>query len=356
MNYLSFFKKYIHYPLYRCLFSIDRITFGIILLLLSISAFDLMTSLHLIELRLGITKMILFKKHLIFMALFISGSLFLSQRTPKTNIKVAIVVGIIGIFLCILILIIGKKTNGAKRWMNLFFFSLQPSVFIKNTIGIFLFFLGKNLREQIVILLISSLIVLFQPDFGMFLLILSIGFTQLLFIYNEELKEYSYIVFIIFGVLGVFLIFKGNYFLLRFKRFFSNEGLYQSNIAMYNIKNSLFFNKSSKVVLIPDSQSDFIFTSIISNNGIIMGVVIIILFITLFLLNIQHIRKVEDKYKIIIYGIISQIAYQSIFHMMSNLSFIPPKGVNCPFLSFGGSELLASIFSIGTLLSITKKR
>ena len=49
-------------------------------------------------------------------------------------------------------------------------------------------------------------------------------------------------------------------------------------------------------------------------------------------------------------------AYQSIFHFASNLNVIPPKGVSCPFLSFGGSELLASIFSIGTLLSFTKRK
>ena len=87
------------------------------------------------------------------------------------------------------------------------------------------------------------------------------------------------------------------------------------------------------------------------------GLFIIILYLIFFISNINYSEKQDSiLYKIIIYGILIQIVYQSIFHISSNLNLIPPKGVSLPFISYGGSELLANIFSIGTLLSLTKQK
>jgi cell division protein FtsW len=352
--WLEKLKVYIFSKVYKCLLSIDRVSLGILLLLISIAAFDLINSLHIIEIRLGIQKMVLFKKHLFFMGIFLFGILFLSTLTPKQNMIIASIVGVVAIILCILIIFIGTKLNGAKRWINLGFISLQPSVFIKNTIGIFLSFICKNLKEKLIVLGFACLIVLFQPDFGMCLLILATGMTEIFLMYDEEFKKYSYLILVIIGVLSIFLFFKGNYFICRVSKFFSNKGLYQSNIALYNMQNAKFFS-SYDGPIIPDGHTDFIFASIVTNFGLFAGLIIIILYMLFFILNIQNGEKLPFKSKIILYCIISQIAYQSIFHITSNLNFIPPKGVSCPFISYGGSELLANIFSIGTLFSLTKK-
>lgn len=345
-------KSYIFSKIYKCLLSIDRVSLGILLLLMGISAFDLINSLNIIEIRLGI-KMILFKKHLIFMGIFLFGILGLSTLELKTNLIIGSSVSIISIILCIITIFFGVKLNGAKRWLNLGLL-LQPSVFLKNTIGIFLPFICKNLREKLIALGLCCLIVLFQPDFGMCLLLFLIGITEIFLMYDEHFKKYSYLILLILGILSIFLFFKGNYFICRVSKFFSSKGLYQSNIALYNIQNANFLmgNNGFKI---PDGHTDFIFASIITHFGLFMGLLIIILYVLFFILNIQNGEKLPFKHRIILYGILSQIAYQSIFHISSNLNLIPPKGVSCPFLSYGGSELLASIFSIGTLLCITKK-
>ena len=351
---LTKFRVYILSKIYKCLLSIDRVSLGILLLLMSIAAFDLINSLHIIEIRLGIPKMILFKKHLIFMGIFLFSIVALSNFSPKKNMIIGSIVGVAAIILCILTIFIGVKLNGARRWINLGFITLQPSVFIKNTIGIFLTLICKNLKEKLILLGFCCLIVLFQPDFGMCLLIFAIGITQIFLIYDKEFKEYSYIIFPIIGVLSLFLFFKGNYFIFRVNKFFSNSGLYQSNIALYNMKNAFFFG-AYEGAIIPDGHTDFIFASIVTNFGLFAGLIIIILYTLFFILNIQNGEKLSSTHKVIVYGILSQIAYQSIFHITSNLNFIPPKGVSCPFISYGGSELLANIFSISTLLSLTKK-
>lgn len=347
-------KLYVIPKIYKCLLSIDRVSLGILLLLMSIAAFDLINSLHIIEIRLGISKMILFKKHLRFMGIFLFSILALSNLSPKKNMIISSIVGFAAILLCVVIIFIGVKINGSKRWINLGFICLQPSVFIKNTIGIFLSFACKNLKEKLILLGFCCLIVLFQPDFGMCLLIFAIGITEIFLLYDKEFKKYSYIILLIIGILSIFLFFKGSYFIYRVSKFFSNQGLYQSNIALSNMKNTNFFG-GYEGSIIPDGHTDFIFASIVTNFGIFTGLIIIILYMLFFILNIQNGEKLPIKSKIILYGILSQIAYQSIFHITSNLNFIPPKGVSCPFISYGGSELLASIFSIGTLLSLTKK-
>jgi rod shape determining protein RodA len=121
------------------------------------------------------------------------------------------------------------------------------------------------------------------------------------------------------------------------------------------MRNTSLFGQNNNIP-IPDSHCDFIFASITSHYGILVGVGIIFLFILFFVRNIQQIMHLPFSKRMVVYGILSQIAYQSLFHLASNMSFIPPKGVSCPFLSYGGSEIFANIISIGTLFSITRKK
>jgi len=340
--------------IYKCLWCVDRVSIGILLLLVSISSFELISSLQVIELRMS-KNIFLFKKHIFFIVVFFLGILLLSNLSPENNILLCALVGFMALFLCILLFFLGNKINGSKRWINLFFITLQPSVFLKNTIGVFFPFLFKQMNHHLIFLTFCCALVLFQPDFGMCLLLFSVSMTEILLMYEEDWKKYSYLVFIVLAVFALFLFFKGDYFIKRVAKFFSNGGLYQSNIALYNIRNTHLFGNNSGPN-IPDAHCDFIMASIISHYGIVTGMFIIFLFTLFFVQNIRQASDFKGKKRIVIYGILAQIAYQSIFHFASNLNVIPPKGVSCPFLSFGGSELLASIFSIGTLLSFTKRK
>jgi cell division protein FtsW len=339
--------------LYKYLWCVDRTSIGILLLLISISSFELIHSLRIVELRMS-RNIFLFKKHLFFVIIFFIGIVILSNLSYKDNILLCHLVGLFALLLCILVIIFGYKINGSRRWIRVLYFTLQPSVFLKNTLGIFFPFLFKNINNKIFFICFCCVIVLFQPDFGMCLLLLTIALVELFLMYDKNLLQYRYMFLTSISIFITFLFFKGNYLLLRINKFLSPQGLYQSNIALQNIKNTSFFGNYN-TVNIPDAHCDFIIASIMSHYGIFTGVLIIFLFILFFVHNIQQANIFLDKRKIVVYGILTQITFQSIFHLASNLNFIPPKGVSCPFLSFGGSELLASIFSIGTLLSITKK-
>lgn len=349
LKLISFNRK----NLYQSIWLLDRISIGLILLLISLSSFELISSLQAIEWRMG-KELFLFKKHLIVLFLFFIGVIFLSQQKLEFNVVLSLIVGICSIFLCIAVLLFGTKINGSARWIKLLGFTIQPSVFLKNTIGIFSPFLFSKINTHLIFLGFSSLIVLLEPDFGMALLISSIVLTQIFITYDNLFKYKKWL--LLPGVfISFFFLLKGRYILLRISKFFSNDGLYQSNIALINLKNSSFFGKFD-TPLIPDSHCDFIFAAITAHYGLFIGVGIVFTFLLFFVRNIQQCTNLPFYKKIIVYGILSQIAYQSLFHIASNMSFIPPKGVSCPFLSSGGSEILASIFSVGVLLSITKKK
>lgn len=339
---------------FECLWLVDRVSLGILLLLIGVSSFELISSLQMIEWRMA-KDLFLFKKHMILIMVFLLGTLFLSQQKFEVNVMIAGLIGGFAIILCIFVLFMGRNVNGSKRWINLLgVFNMQPSVFLKNTIGIFLPFLFTDMNKHLIFVGICSGIVILQPDMGMTLLILSISLTEILLMYDNLTK---YIFFIIsgLGIGSVFLLLKGNYILLRVNKFFSGSGLYQSNVAITNMRNTSLFGQNNHIP-IPDSHCDFIFASITSHYGILVGIGIIFLFILLFVRNIQQTSNLPFHKRIVVYGILSQISYQTIFHLASNLSFIPPKGVSCPFLSSGGSEILASIISMGTLFSITRKK
>lgn len=339
---------------YECLWCVDRVSIGILLLLVGLSCFELISSLHIIELRLS-KNVFLFKKHICFVIIFFINIMILSNFSPSTNILIGGIVGLSAVVLCVLTLVLGVSINGSKRWIHLVFITLQPSVFLKNTLAIFLPYLFRSINSNIYFVGICGVLLLLQPDFGMCLLLIAIAATQIILQYEEDFKRYAYLILVGGVAFMAFICFKGGYFINRVAGFFSARGLYQSNIALQNIKNTSLFG-SNNAPAIPDAPTDFIVASIISHYGVFAGMLVVFLFVLFFIRNIQHASFLSGRRRIIVYGILAQIAYQSIFHLASNLNFIPPKGVSCPFLSYGGSELLASIFSVGTLLSLTKKR
>lgn len=339
------------------LWCIDSITLSVVLLLLSIGCFDLLKSIPVLSHRLQIDSFILFKKHLIFVFSGIFVMLLLSSLSFKKNLKIVTAFFLISLVLCLFVLILGRKINGSRRWLNIFGISLQPSLFIKDTLSIFLPNIMHNPSLTVGLLCTIMGLLLLEPDLGMTLLCLSTFIIQLFLSGNLEeiLKKYRIMFYGFLPVSIIFLIFKGGYILSRIGKFLSENGDYQSNIALWNLQNTNFFT-GGHLPFVPEAHCDFIFVSIISNSGIILGLIIVSSFLLLFVRNINNAKFLSPHKKYIVYGIMCQISAHFIFHIFSNLGFVPSKGIGCPFLSFGGSGILSLSISIGVLLSITKKK
>jgi cell division protein FtsW len=107
---------------------------------------------------------------------------------------------------------------------------------------------------------------------------------------------------------------------------------------------------------VPDSHTDFIFSVIGEEMGFIACIFIIIMFTLFVLRGLYLISYMNDKFKIIAAsGILIQIGMQAIFNIGMTLNLFPTKGMTLPFISYGGSSIIATSIAIGMLFSLTKR-
>lgn len=303
--------------------------------------------------------------------------MYLVLKFPYTKyLKFANVIFIGCIILLILVLIpgIGSIRNGSRSWFGIGGFGIQPSEFAK--LGMIIFtskYLAfnekvlKNIKKGVlpilgVLLLVFGLIML-QPDFGTGVIIV-ISIIGLLFVSGVSIGFFAKLGFL--GLLGVVgLIIVAPY---RVKRIVSFLNPWTDPLGSgFQIIQSLyaigpggllglgFGNSIQKHFYLPEPQTDFIF-AIISEEFGFMGVLIVTSLFLLIIWRGFHIAiQCENKFgKYLAFGITFQLAFQCLLNLMVVVGLIPVTGVTLPFLSYGGSSLLITIFSMSILLNISK--
>ena len=112
-----------------------------------------------------------------------------------------------------------------------------------------------------------------------------------------------------------------------------------------------FYKKS-----LPDAHSDFVFAVAAEEYGVLICCLIIAIYCLIILRSFLYTIKTNNLFFILsISGLAFQFGFQSLIHLASNTDLIPTKGMTLPFLSYGGSSILASAITAGILLSLTKK-
>lgn len=285
---------------------------------------------------------------------------------------------ILGICIILLILVlipgIGTIRNGSQSWFGIGSFGIQPSEFSKLGLIIFtsryLSLNNKYLKDikkgvipiMLVLFFIFGLIML-QPDFGTGMIIV-VSILAMLFIAGVPLKF-----FITLGVLGaggiVFLILIAPYRMDRITSFLDPwkdplgtgfqiiQSLYA--IGPGGLLGQGFLKSRQKQFYLPEPQTDFIFSIISEEFGILGIVIVATLFIIILYRGIKIALNCKDEFaKYLAFGMIFQILIQAVMNLMVVVGLIPVTGVTLPFLSYGGSSLLITLVSIGILLNISR--
>ncbi len=276
---------------------------------------------------------------------------------------------LISFLLLILVLIpgIGVIKNGARSWIGFKEISFQPSEFIKITYVLFLAkHLSKNNSKLIKYIFLTIIIfglIMLQPDFGTGV----IFFITIAFIMYISLLKYKYI--IIGGVLVIVgfivMIMMAPYRLERIFSFLNpwSDPLgsgFQIIQSLYAISPaSLFgyglFKSRQKYFYLPEPQNDFIFAILCEELGIIGGFVVILLFFILIYIGYDLILHTKDMYAIyIVFGFTTLIAIQVFINIAVVIGLIPVTGVTLPFISYGGSSLIITMFMMGINTNILK--
>ena len=313
-----------------------------------------------------------FSKHLIFTILALSLMIFISAM--ETNLLKKIIVPLFMFFLILLIMvpIIGVEVKGAKRWLNLYFFKIQPiellkPFFILITVKILTFNKIKNSQIKYLfsfLLLISILILLIdQPDLGQSVLLIG-SWIATVFISGVSFIYIFTLFFIFIALISSLLFFmpeKFGYIINRLVTFFdpSKGDNFQSSKALDAIKQGgLKGQGMGEGILkdsVPEAHTDYIIAVISEEYGSIISVMIITIFLYIAFRIIKNcIVKNDEFLKLSLCGLASLLIFQTFIHIGVNTSLLPTTGMTLPFLSYGGSSLIGSAILAGIILNYTK--
>ena len=313
-----------------------------------------------------------FSKHLIFTILAIFIMFIISAIETSLLKKIVIPFFILSFLLLILVPIIGVEVKGAKRWLNLYLFRLQPiellkPFFILATAKILTLDKLKNsqIRYLFSFLLLASVIILLidQPDLGQSILLIG-SWIATVFISGVSLV-YIFSFFIIFIILIGGLLFlmpeKFGYIINRLVTFLdpSKGDNFQSSKALDAIKQGgLKGQGMGEGILkdsVPEAHTDYIIAIISEEYGSVISILIITIFLYIAFRIIKNcILKNDEFLKLSLCGLASLLIFQTFIHIGVNTSLLPTTGMTLPFLSYGGSSLIGSAVLAGIILNYTK--
>jgi cell division protein FtsW len=347
---------------------IDKVILGLVLFLILFGLLMNFTSSPSIAKRIDAPQLFFFKKHLFF--IFISIILLIFFSSLRTNHIRLIVPSlfIIIIITLIITLIFGNEIKGSRRWISLFGFTVQPSEFAKIFFVIFnAFLLDKFNQSKFYIKYSISgiccfllvLLLIMQPDFGMSFMIILLWSSQLFLYGLPWLAIFAISLFAIAGVISSYIFLP--HVKERVNSFFDIGHNYQIDRSIDAYINGGFFGTGPGGGLvkkhIPDSHSDFIFSVIAEEFGLIISSIIIFIFLYLITRVIKKNNVLEGYFAYLtIGGLIIQFAAQLIINIAVSLAMLPTKGITLPFISYGGSSLIAISIAFGIILAMTKKK
>jgi len=318
------------------------------------------------------------KRHILFLALGLVlglASMLFDYRILKNHSKAIITASII-ILALVLTPHIGTQIGGARRWFRIWRFSLQPSEMVKLGLIIYLAdFLSRkapNINNILHTLLplffvcgVTMGLILLQPDLGTVIVMAS--FTLILLFFAGIKMEYILALMASSIPVLYFLIFRVPYRMRRIKIFFnpwqdpkgSGFQIIQSFLALgtggiFGVGLGL---SKQKLFYLPEAHTDFIFSIIGEELGLIGTLSVTTLFIVLIWQGMRIVFKTVDIFgRYLALGIVSMIALEVIINIGVTIGALPTKGLPLPFISYGGSALVFHMIAVGLLLNIARER
>ncbi|MBI4710099.1 MAG: putative lipid II flippase FtsW [Nitrospirae bacterium] len=317
--------------------------------------------------------------HLFTVVIGLAAMLFLAQMDYRKLNNRWVVIILLALSLGLLILVftgIGVKANGARRWIRLWPSTFQPSEFVKFTTVLALAYyiekyaskmksLGYGILIPFAVVGIFQLIIYKQPDFGA---IISLGIITiiLLFIGGIRLK-WNYIAgFLLLGAAGFYKFVWLEPYRKDRVMFFWNPWKDALGKGFHLVQSLLAFGRGGitgvgpgaskqKLFYLPELHTDFIFSLIGEEWGLIGVSCILGLFIWFFIKGTKIAEQTEDPFGYYLaMGLTLMIVMQALINFAVTIGLMPTKGLPLPFISYGGSALLVNMMAVGVLISIQR--
>ncbi|MBY0428376.1 MAG: putative lipid II flippase FtsW [Alphaproteobacteria bacterium] len=353
----------------RWWWTVDHLTLGAIAILLIVGVLLIQAASPPVAMRIGQDGYYFVERHLFQLLLGIIMMIGLSLLSPSQIRNVAVVIFLISFALVVATHFWGVEIKGAKRWVHFPGLSIQPSEFMKPCFIILsarLFsrrletqnFPGFWLGVALYIVTVSQL--LLQPDMGMTILISIVWATQFFLAGMPFFIALGFIGLGASGILAAYFLFP--HFSSRIDRFLNPDAgdNYQIQKSLEAFHNGGWLGvgpgEGQVKMAIPDAHADFIFSVAGEEFGLVSCVVIVALFAFIILRGFWRLRHENNFFIFLaVAGLLTEFGLQAVINMGSSLHLLPTKGMTLPFISYGGSSLLALSLSAGMLLSLTRK-
>jgi len=350
--------------------TVDRWTLAAVATLIGFGVILILAASPAAGQRIGLDGFYLAQRHLTLLPLALALMFTVSLLSPRWVKRIAVIGFAAAILLCLLTLFVGAEIKGATRWITLAGFSLQPSEILKPTFAVvcaWMFahgakdptFPGAWITAGLGLLSVSLLML--QPDVGQTFVLTAVWSVQF-FLAGLPMLWVALI------AAGVAVGLAGAYFVLphvaqRIDSFLdpSAGDRYQIQRSMEAFMNGGLFGRGpgegTVKGLLPDAHSDFIFAVAGEELGLLACLLIVALFAFVVLRGFS--RAFHDNSLFVLLataGLLTQVGLQSLVNMASSLHLIPTKGMTLPFISYGGSSLLALALTLGMVLALTRRR
>jgi len=290
----------------------------------------------------------------------------------------AYIIYTVSVFLLLVVLTYGIITSGAQRWIRIGFINFQPSELVKIS---FVFALAKffhrppgregfslkHLGFPFLLLLIPMLLILKQPDLGTAIVLALVFFSTLLFV---KIRWSSFLAISIVGasILPLVWRFLKEYQKKRIITFFNPDldplgagyHLIQSKIAVGSggiVGKGFMKGTQCKLGFLPERQTDFIFSVLGEEWGLIGSLLIVLLYFSLIMWGLRIAVHAKDRFGAVLsFGVVAILFWHIFINIAMVLGLMPVVGIPLPLLSYGGSFLVSTLIGIGLLLNVSMRR
>ncbi|TNC96582.1 MAG: cell division protein FtsW [Stygiobacter sp.] len=354
----------------RWWWTVDRWTIAAIFALIAIGVLLTMAASPAVADRIGTDSFHFIRRQFVFLVPAVLVMLGVSLLNPKQVRRLGVLGYCGSVLLLVAVLLFAPEIKGSTRWLSMAGITIQPSEFAKPTFAIiaaWMFaegrlnpgFPGRAIASFLYAIVAGLL--LKQPDVGQTLVITAIFAVQFFLAGLPMLLVVVGGVLAVLGGIGAYFVF--GHVQTRVDRFLdpSGDGAYQVTTALNAFKSGGLLGRGPgegriKLVL-PDAHTDFILAVGGEEFGVALCLFVLLLFAFIVLRGFARLMKDENLFVVLASaGLLVQFGLQAIINMASTLRLMPTKGMTLPFISYGGSSMLALALGMGMVLALTRKR
>jgi cell division protein FtsW len=319
--------------------------------------------------RIGVDSFHFVKRHVFYLIpalVVLIGASFMNAAQVRRAAGLMLVLSLI---LMLATLFFGYEAKGARRWISIAGFSIQPSEFLKPAFVVVCAWLfAENIKRPevpgnlfaVILLAMSVALLVAQPDLGQTILI-AVAWGAILFLAGISWRWITALgTLALLGMASAYFFF--NHVAQRINRFLTGEGdTFQTDrsIEAYVEGGWLGRGPGEGIVKrgLPDSHADFVFPVLGEEFGILVCMVVLAVFAFVVLRSLSHALSEPDPFpRLAVGGLTVLFGAQHLINIGVSLELLPAKGMTLPFLSFGGSSLIAVAFGMGMVLALTRER